>query len=163
MNQDPAALPNRGPLPYDEQRCGYLTEALARTLAQGAPQRWRRIDLKVLMTAGITDAALTVVMPGGRTPEVQPAREIGEIAAELRSRLYRPGEGTWFGMRFLMDPPGTYWVSYNTDFDPLWNPPIPAEAYARDLAAFPRDEKHVPGWLRARSEHTPPWSGQAGR
>lgn len=156
MTEDPTASETgRGPLPYDEQRCEELTQTMGRTLAQLAPEGWRRIDLKVLMTVGITDVALTVVLRNGGSPEVQPTREVGAIAAELRSRMYRPGRGTWFGMRFMMDPPGAYWVSYNTDFDPLWEPPIPAEAYAQDLAAFPRDQQHIPQWLHARLREAP--------
>lgn len=156
MTTDPgSSVPGRAPLPYDEQRCEQLTRAMATTLAGIAPAGWKRIDLKVLMTVGITDVSLTVVLRDGGSAEVQPVREIADIAAELRSRMYRPGHGTWFGMRFMMDPPGAYWVSYNTDFDPLWEPPIPAEAYAQDLAAFPRDEEHVPGWLRERLRPAP--------
>ena len=40
--------------------------------------------------------------------------------------------------------------SENMDHDPLWNPPIPAEYWARDLEVFPRDEVFIPDWLRAK-------------
>ncbi|HEX2312746.1 MAG TPA: hypothetical protein VHJ17_03380 [Thermomonospora sp.] len=145
----------RAPLPYDEARCEELTVRLGRILARLAPEGWRRIDLKILMLAGVSDLALTVILQNGESPEVEPARELTEIAAELRSRMYVPGRGTWFGLRYLMDAPGSYWVSYNTDFDPLWDPPLPPETYAGDLAAFPREEPHLPGWLRERLQQVP--------
>ncbi|WP_119727968.1 hypothetical protein [Thermomonospora amylolytica] len=151
--------PARGPLPYDERRCEELTLKLGRILAQIAPEGWRRIDLKILMTVGISDVSLTVVMRDGSSPEVQPVRELTEIAAELRARMYRPGRGTWFGMRYMMDPPGAYWVSYNTDYDPMWSPPLPPGAYEQDLAAFPRDEQHIPDWLRAELRRSPAHDG----
>lgn len=160
MTDQPAQPePGLGPMPYDERRCEELTLSLGRILAQISPAGWRRIDLKILMLAGIADLSLSVVMKDGSSPEVQPARELTQIASELRSRMYRPGAGTWFGMRYMMDPPGAYWVSYNTDFDPLWDPPVPPEAYAQDLEAFPRDERHLPGWLRDRVRQA---AGRAG-
>ncbi len=89
------------------------------------------------MLAYVTDLRLAVIMPDGGAPAVDPPRECALIAGELRSMMYRTGEGTWFGMRFMMDPPSAYWISFNGDFDPLWDPPVPPEAWAGDLAVFP--------------------------
>ncbi|MEU8345928.1 hypothetical protein SAMN05443665_102195 [Actinomadura meyerae] len=151
MNQPPAEVPvPQGPRPYDRQRYEELTQRLGMALLQVAPAGWRRIDLRILMLAGVTDLRLSVIMPDGSSPAADPPRECAQIAAELRSMMYRPGEGTWFGMRFMMDPPSAYWVSFNADFDPGWEPPAAPEEWARDLALFPRDDAHVPGWLRER-------------
>ncbi|XVQ10061.1 hypothetical protein ACQP1W_47365 [Spirillospora sp. CA-255316] len=152
MTQPPseAPAPRQEPRPYDRQRYEQLTQRMGALLVQLAPPDWRRIDLKVLMTAGAADLRLTVIMKDGSSPAVEPVPELTRIGAELRSMMYRPGEGTWFGMRYMMDPPGAYWVSFNTDFDPLWDPPLPGDFFAQDLAVFPRADEHVPGWLRAR-------------
>jgi hypothetical protein len=140
--------PGQGPLPFDEGRYNQMVQDIGRILLQLTPPGWRRIDLKVLMVAPGHDATLTVIMQDGTTstPEAPPV--IGEIAAELRSRMYRQGEGTWFGMRYTLDPPSDFHVSYNFTFDPQWQPPIRPDVFAQDLAAFPRDEEHIPGWLR---------------
>ncbi|MFI0350661.1 hypothetical protein [Actinomadura sp. 9N407] len=147
--------PRPEPRPYDRDLHARLIERLERALARDAPADWRRIDLKIRMTGEVSDVALTVVLKTGAVPPVEPSGELTEIAAELRSIMYRPGEGTWFGMRFMMDPPDTrwpdpHWVSYNRAFDPLWDPPLPREEWERDLAAFPRTGEHVPRWLRDR-------------
>ena len=154
MSQPPAEVPvpPQQPRPYDPQRHEELTQYLGRILLQVVPPGWRRIDLKILMLAGVVDLQLTVFMQDGSSPVADPPRELTLIAGELRSMMYRAGEGTWFGMRFMMDPPSAYWISFNGDFDPLWEPPVPPQAWAQDLAVFPRADEHVPGWLRARLE-----------
>jgi hypothetical protein len=152
MNQPPAEVPvpPQEPRPYDRQRYEELTQRLGRAVLQVAPAGWRRIDLRILMLSGVADLKLAVIMPDGSSPAVDPPRECTPIAGELRSMMYRTDEGTWFGMRFMMDPPSAYWISFNGDFDPLWDPPVPPEAWAQDLAAFPRANEHIPGWLRGR-------------
>jgi hypothetical protein len=49
----------------------------------------------------------------------------------------------------VLTPPDQVRISYNLDEDPKWWPPVPPTVFASDLAAFPRDDAHVPGWLRA--------------
>jgi hypothetical protein len=159
----PAAKPGQGPLPYDEGRYSQMIQDIGRVLLRMAPPGWRRIDLKVLMVSAGHDVALTMIMDDGTTSVVEPPAVIGEIAAELRARMYRPGEGTWFGMRYTLDPPSDFHVSYNFDFDPLWQPPIRADVFAEDVAAFPRDEEHIPGWLREKLVETAAGAGESGR
>ncbi|MFD0691554.1 hypothetical protein [Actinomadura fibrosa] len=153
-----AYVPRQEPRPYDQRQYEQLVQRTGQTLVQITPPGWRRIDLKMLMLAGASDLALTVIMQDGSSPQVDAPRDLLEIAAELRSIMYRPDEGTWFGMRYMMDPPGAYWVSFNDRFDPLWDPPIPGELFAQDLTVFPRADASVPGWLReklARPAGTP--------
>ena len=151
MTQPPsgAPAPRQEPRPYDRQRYEQLTQQMGALLVRLVPPDWRRIDLKILMTVGAVDMRLTVIMKDGSSPQVDPVPDLAQIAAELRSMMYRPGEGTWFGMRYMMDPPGAYWVSFNTEFNPLWDPPLPGEYFAQDLGVFPRSDEHIPDWLRA--------------
>ncbi|TDB95619.1 hypothetical protein [Actinomadura sp. 7K534] len=142
--------PGRGPTPYDPQRYDELTKGVATLLAQAAPAGWKRIDMKALMTVGVSDVALTVVLRDGTSPQMELPRDVIGMLGELRSMMYRPGEGTWLSMRLMMDPPGTYYTSFNNDYDPLWEPELTAGEWSADLAAFPRDDEHVPGWLRDR-------------
>lgn len=142
--------PGRGPMPYDPQRHDELVRGVATLLARAAPGGWKRIDMKALMTVGVSDVALTVVLQDGTSPQMELPRDIIGMLGELRSRMYRPGEGTWLSMRLMMDPPGAYYTSFNNTHDPLWEPDITAADWAADLAAFPRDDEHVPGWLRDR-------------
>ncbi|WUH98132.1 hypothetical protein OHR68_32210 [Spirillospora sp. NBC_00431] len=153
MSEPPAevSMPPLEPRPYDHQRRQELTQRLGRVMLEVAPPGWRRIDLKILMLVGIADLRLTVIMQDGGSQAVDPPRECTLIAGELRAMMYRPGEGTWFGMRFMMDPPSAYWVSFNATFDPRWDPPVPSDAWRQDLAVFARTNEHIPGWLRERS------------
>jgi hypothetical protein len=143
-------VPAQEPRPYDEEHHAELLGRMKQTLAGLAPKDWKRVDLKILMLAGACEADLTVVKKNGGRPLAEPVPELVETAAEIRSIMYRPDEGTWFGMRFMMDAPDAYWVSYNRTFDPLWDPPLPAEEWRRDLSTFPRAENAVPEWLRTR-------------
>ncbi|HEX6471954.1 MAG TPA: hypothetical protein VF069_22865 [Streptosporangiaceae bacterium] len=159
----PAARPGQGPLPFDEDRYDRMIQDIGRVLLRAAPAGWRRIDLKVLMVTAGHDITLTIIMNDGTTTTVEPPAAIARLCAELRARMYRPGEGTWFGLRFTLDPPGDFHVSYNFDFDPLWRPPIRPDVFADDVAAFPRDEAHIPDWLREKLVETAAGSGAAGR
>ncbi|MEW2355416.1 hypothetical protein [Spirillospora sp. NPDC029432] len=144
------------PRPYDPDRHEELVQRLGRILLEIAPSGWRRVDLRVTMTAAVSDVALTVLMPDGGSTEVEPPRDFADIAAELRSMMYVPDEGTWFGMRFTMDPPDEYRISFNGGSDPHWEPPIPPGVWAHDLSVFPRTAEHIPPWLRAKLDSSSP-------
>lgn len=117
-----------------------------------APAGWRRLDLTIRQAGRVRELALRVIMPDGSTPvaDVTPDhhQQIGDLFAQLRHAMYRPGQGTWFSARYTVDPPGSYHVTFNYDFDPHWQPPIPPQAWQEDLQHYPRDEEHTPRWLR---------------
>ncbi|MCP2343621.1 hypothetical protein [Actinomadura rupiterrae] len=143
MTQGPGERPpaGYGPWPYDQARYDQLVQWMGTAMASLAPSGWRRVDLRVAMAGGASRAALAVVMADGSVREFQAPREFLGVAAELRSMMYRPGEGTWFGMRFMLEPPGAYRTWFDADLDPG----LGGEAYQRDLAAFPRE--WLPVWL----------------
>jgi hypothetical protein len=159
----PGAAAPPGPLPFDEDRYNQMIQDIGRVLLRMAPPGWRRIDLKVLMVAAGHDITVTMIMDDGTTSSAPAPEVIGQIAAELRARMYREGEGTWFGMRYTLDPPSDFHVSYNFDFDPLWEPPIRPDVFAEDVAAFPRDEQHIPNWLREKLVETAAGSANPSR
>jgi hypothetical protein len=124
-----------------------LVQQLGRVLLGIAPAGWHRLDLRVLMTGPARAMALTATMPDGGWMTAPVPPEAARIAAELRLLKYREGEGTWFSMRFMMDPPTRYWVSFNNGFEPPWDPPLLAEAYREDLLTYPRSPERTPAWL----------------
>ncbi|MCP2261551.1 hypothetical protein LX15_005277 [Streptoalloteichus tenebrarius] len=134
----------------DEDRTDELLQVIGGGLLAAAPAGWRRIDLRALMASTVHDLTLTVVMEDGTTPAFAPPPQVVSAATDLRQLMYQPGLGTWFSMRYTMDPPSQFHVSFNFEHDPLWDPPVPPAVFAQDLEAFPRDDEHVPGWLRAR-------------
>jgi hypothetical protein len=52
----------------------------------------------------------------------------------------------------VVNAPARIDITYDVDHDPLFTPPVPAADFARDLEVFPRDEAHIPGWLRGRED-----------
>jgi hypothetical protein len=144
--------PGRHPMPFDQRRYDELTQGIATLLAQAAPAGWKRIDLKALANVAVSDIALTVVLQDGSSPPVDMPRDVVGMVGELRSIMYRPGAGTWLSMRLMLEPPSAYYVSFNNDFDPLWEPDLTAAEWAQDLAAFPRDDEHIPAWMRDKTQ-----------
>lgn len=133
-----------------------LSDQAGWALVDAVPEGWRRIDLRLLVSAGVHDALLTVTMADGSHPAIDPPQEAIDALLERRPLGHVPGEGTWFSHRLVIEPPGKVSSIFNFDNDPLWSPSIPAEAWQRDLAEFPRDEAHLPGWLRDRLAGTEP-------
>ncbi|MEY9211661.1 hypothetical protein [Thermobifida halotolerans] len=68
---------------------------------------------------------------------------------KLRVGMYLEGKGTWFSMEYVITRPGNYNVHFNYDQDPEITFPTP-QGYTQDLKYFPRDEEHIPDWLRQR-------------
>ncbi|MEV7550124.1 hypothetical protein AB0N89_10910 [Amycolatopsis sp. NPDC089917] len=135
----------------DPERADQLVQQIGGAVLREAPEGWRRIDVKATMATMVEDLAITVIMADGSSAQVQPP-DVAAALRESRQALYEPGKGTWLAMRLILDPPGSFVVHYNFDFDPLWDPPVPAVVYQRDLEAFPRDEEKIPAWYRARME-----------
>ena len=142
--------PSGHPTSESDDREEELMQRIGAMLLDVAPEAWRRIDLLVKLNVKVHDFELTVYLENGKTAEVFPPEGLTKVFAELRQLLYQPGRGAWFAARLTLDAPGRLDLSYNMDHDPLWNPPIPAEYWARDLEVFPRDEAFIPDWLRAK-------------
>ncbi|RKT57637.1 hypothetical protein [Saccharothrix australiensis] len=135
--------------PAAEQRHDELLQRIGGLLLAAVPEDFRRVDLLVRMTVAVQDLALTVYRPDGSTPEVLPPEGLTAAFREMREVLYQPGRGTWFSCRCVVNAPARIDITYNFDHDPLFAPPVPATDFARDLAAFPRDDAFIPDWLRA--------------
>jgi hypothetical protein len=134
----------------DQDRHDVLMQRIGNLLLDVAPPDFRRIDLLVRMTVATHDTALTVYRQDRSTPEVLPPEGLNAAFVDLRRLLYRPGRGTWFSARCVVNAPSRIDITYNLDHDPLFFPPVPASDFARDLQAFPRQEAFIPDWLRRK-------------
>jgi hypothetical protein len=114
------------------------------------------------MASMVEDLAVTVIMPDGSSPRLDPPDDIGPMLRTLRQVTYEDVTGAWYAMRLTLDPPASYVVNYNFGSDPLWDPPLPPEVYRRDLEAFPRRADMVPSWYRMRMEESPQDGGIGG-
>lgn len=142
--------PSTSPPPTRPSRQEELLQGIGRDLVAVLPEGWYRADLRFFDASVVSDTKLAVLMRDGGRPYVDAPPSVIEAARELRGLSYREGPGTWFSLRYLLDPPTRYTVVFNHDFDPMWNPEIPAEVWRTDLEVYPRDEEHTPEWLRAK-------------
>ncbi|MET9224533.1 hypothetical protein [Lentzea sp. NPDC003310] len=125
-------------------------QEIGRLLVEGSPAGWSRIDLRASVSSTQDLMALTVLMPDHSSPPADLQLPVGRVLRELRELMYAEGRGTWFSLRYTMDPPDVFHVVYNHDFDPLWTPDLSPHEWALDLERFPRAPEHVPDWLRAK-------------
>ncbi|WP_344590054.1 TNT domain-containing protein [Actinomadura vinacea] len=140
-----------------KERIGEAQNRVIDVLSRLVPPGAGRIDLHCIATVAVNDVALTVLTEDGKsmTPESIPP-ELTERLLELRRAHYLPEQGTWFSVRFMLQPGAPIRPLYNYDFDPNWDPPIPLECWQRDQIVMPRDGAHMPGWLRDRLDGREP-------
>ncbi|MFJ9780858.1 hypothetical protein ACIRSS_14815 [Amycolatopsis sp. NPDC101161] len=125
-----------------------LTGGIAAALAGGAPAGWARITLTVSSTVLADDYALQAKLADGRNGSMAVPAAVKAGFEQLRERMYEPGRGTWFSATVELRAGAAPEFAYNFDDDPRWWPPLHPTAFARDLETFPRDEGHIPPWLR---------------
>ncbi|MFC3451004.1 hypothetical protein [Amycolatopsis speibonae] len=125
-----------------------LTADITSALAKAAPGGWSRISLTVSATVLAYDYAVEVRLSDGGSGDIDLPAEVRGGFRELRTRMYEPGRGTWFSAKLVLTSGAAPVFTFNFDEDPKWWPPLHPTTFARDLEAFPRDEEHVPAWLR---------------
>lgn len=124
-------------------------ERAATALAAEAPHGWTRIDVDAKVCTMMHMFGVRVSSDGGGAPlSMRLPKVVGNDLVRSRQQMYEPGRGTWLSARLTVFPDGEHQVEFNFDEDPAWKPPLHPVAYARDLEAFPRDDEHVPDWLR---------------
>jgi hypothetical protein len=121
---------------------------IAAALAAGAPAGWARIGLTVSATVLAYDYALELKLGDGRNGSMDVPAAAKSGFRELRERMYEPDRGTWFSATVELRAGAAPEFSFNFDDDPRWWPPLHPTAFSRDLDAFPRDDAHIPSWLR---------------
>ena len=122
---------------------------------EAAPSGWRRIDLRCRATVAASDVVLTVLTDDGEITAASVPDELTALLMDLRRAHYLSEQGTWFSMTTIIEP-GAACPLYDHDFDPLWDPPIPADHWRRDQIVLPRDGANMPGWLRDRMDGQEP-------
>ncbi|NGY65455.1 hypothetical protein G7043_41840 [Lentzea sp. NEAU-D13] len=145
----PGTTESSSPRPPHERQQELLQE-IGRDLIGGCPQGWSRIDLSASVALTQDLMSLVVLMPDHSSPSADLPLSVGRALRELRELMYTDERGTWFSLRYTMDPPAAFHVVYNYDFDPKWYPDLSPHEWARDLERFPRAPEHVPDWLRAK-------------
>lgn len=124
-----------------------LLQDIALVLAHSLPPGWQECHVVHGAVGAHGETTVRIERLNGPPTDVEAAPVLGELFARLRAGMYRPGTGTWFGIRFQLTHPAEYQVEYNNARQPDWSTPPPPEAYVEELRRFPRDTEHIPDWL----------------
>lgn len=140
-------MTSEAPLPAQARLIG----TVATELAAAVPGEWERVEFEVSVVDRYTAARCRVVRDGRTLARITPApRPPADSLAELRAAMHTPGAGTWFTMRLTITAAGRFITDFSYDDEPGFPVQPGPEAYARDLARFPRDADKQPSWLRER-------------
>lgn len=135
-------------------RQSQIVEELSAKLPERVEGEWTALEFIAKNLSMYSEGVISVSRPDGTFASAFPPRVATKLLKELRSVMYRPGAGTWFSSTWTLtkDASGraSADVSFNYDEEPDWDPPIRPFNYALDLEDFPRDEEHIPAWLRER-------------
>ena len=131
----------------DEQ--AHLIHEVVRELLFSAPEGWRRLELSFRSTVGIDTAEFLAVTTGGSVKLSVPMEVLSRMDS-LRGGMYEPGKGSWFTACLVLRPPGHYEIDYDYDGEPVFVPPLTADAFALDFEHYPRAAEHTPAWLREK-------------
>lgn len=118
-------------------------------ILEDAPAGWSRLTYRVHTVVEHGTSELIVEFADGGSRREFPPSGLSLVTDKLRAGMYREGKGTWFSMEYVITPPGRFDVTYNYDEDPKITFPT-AFGFTNDLEHFPRDEEHIPDWLRER-------------
>lgn len=135
---------------YDSDRVRSLTEELGRALHASLPQDAAAVvfDYSEVGRGG-GGHAWGYTLSGDRL-HADPDIDAFELAAELRSAMYRPGAGTWFSAKVTVTREGSMDADFDYDNEPRWDEGIPDHWFVTDLEKFPRDEANQPDWLTTK-------------
>lgn len=125
-----------------------IQQAIGRALVEAAPSGWNELRYEFRATIQIDGDRFESVASDGMAARISAPFSVMELFAELRSAMYRPGVGTWFTARYVVNRLGDYKFDFDYDSEPDFNPQLTPGAFALDLEYFPRDDEHMPEWLR---------------
>ena len=126
-----------------------ILKEIGKTLLTGAPQGWSKI---IYISDSVVDHSTDdyrVENESGNNIAGWGPVTLGPLLKDLRAGMYREGSGTWFSIKYTITRPGKFHVEYNYDEKPHILFPT-AWGYTNDLKRFPRDDEHIPDWLRQK-------------
>lgn len=132
-----------------------ILREIAKELTEGLRPDWSQAILTWSgVVSGGAASALTVRDAEGRDRGDDLPQGVSRLCGTLKNGMYRPGAGTWFTMTFTLSADGTYTTGFDYDGEPEVADFRP-EHYAKEVAHFPRDPEHMPGWLKTALDRVP--------
>lgn len=141
-------------------RQNQLVDQIGAQLVEVAGERWSMLIFEHRNLVEFFTGRLQVHRPSGVREYARPPQAVILLTEELREVMYHPPMGTWFSARWSITSVGptttgsaaeiSTRVVFNYDQEPVWSWPAHPGLYGLDLEKFPRDEEHVPRWLREK-------------
>ena len=133
------------PTPDAERLLGELLEILELS----APLKWESVRFSVQSTVLTDTSTASAVKKDGTRTSYSVSEAFSTKLDEFRGACYEQGRGTWFSATITLQDGDEPDVRLNYDEKPEWPSAWPDPySYVRDLEFFPRDDEHVPDWLR---------------
>ena len=127
-----------------------LTKQVGRAMVAVAGPRWQKLRAEYRSVGRHVEVDLIVTGADGVPVSVRPPVEMVEGLRTLRGGMYRAGRGTWISAVYEIEPPGDYAVEFEPDIEPPWRRVPPPIGFIDELRFFPREDAHIPEWLRER-------------
>ncbi|WP_285247151.1 hypothetical protein [Pseudarthrobacter sp. efr-133-R2A-89] len=90
--------------------------------------------------------SVAIRLSDGDVEEVAAPVELWLALQRMRSHMYEPGEGTWFGISGVMQRTG--YLDMHFDYgEPRWRIPLGAPTFQEELEKFPREQRNIPSWF----------------
>ncbi|GAA4229887.1 hypothetical protein GCM10022254_23360 [Actinomadura meridiana] len=129
-------------------------EAVLRDVGGGvlaaAPDGWTQLRFRLDVTTELASNRFEATMEDGSIVHLSAPDRPRRSLQKLREQMYSPGKGAWFTARYVIVRPGRYSVEFDYENEPDFGFEIDALTYANDLKSFPRDDEHIPDWLRQK-------------
>lgn len=128
---------------------GEIYQRLCQGLVDTAPPGWASVGLGVMMVDTTVEHGHGATAPDGSPLRCAPLGPDAQLAVEdLQSAMYQEGNGAWLSMTCSVTADGQIGIDVDHEDQPGWEVFVPDAAYAADLARFPREDEHVPAWMR---------------
>jgi hypothetical protein len=143
-SKTPSEVPNAGGLIAEQ----LAQDALARAMLTYLPAGYERIELEYSAQGPVSQASMWATLTDGTEKSFPDLTDIVRAAETLRASMYHQGSGTWFSMKMNVTEQRSVDVAYNYDDIPWSDFDYAPSAYTADLKEYPRDDDHIPAWLR---------------
>ncbi|HEX6354628.1 hypothetical protein [Actinophytocola sp.] len=128
-----------------------LTRQVGRALLTVAGADWQQVRAEYRSAGRHIEVDVFVKGADGVERQARPPQEVVDGFGRLRQGMYRPGRGTWLSALYVLDPPSSFSAEFEPDVEPRWRRVPPPIGFADELRFFPREDDHIPDWLRQRA------------
>jgi hypothetical protein len=134
------------PIGFEAQRTPM--QEIAQAIYALLPADCETVLFTVRMTDPFMQATVNANRADGSVAHLSLPLDVLDSVEELRASMYKPGVGAWFTANFTANQAGDVDATFDYDNEPDWAHAVDPLIYINDLKEFPRDDGHIPEWLR---------------